>query len=66
MEAFGFYDGKCTVSCRNKFNFKVTRADFHADFQERFFWERKKNYFEFLICYYSHLEDTEKNFFEEI
>ena len=22
MEAFGFYHGKCTVSCRNKCNFK--------------------------------------------
>ena len=31
-----------------------------------FFGKEKINRFEFLICYYSHLKDTEKKFFEEI
>ena len=38
----------------------VTRAVLHAYFKERFFWERKINRFEFLICYYSDLKNTEK------
>ena len=31
-----------------------------------FFGKEKINRFEFLIFYYSHLEDTENNFFEKI
>ena len=46
----------------------VTRAVFHTYFQERFFFfgKQKQNRFEFLICYYSHLKDTEEFFFKEI
>ena len=45
----------------------ITRAVFHAYFQESFFLGKEKiNRFEFLICYYLHLKDTEKICFDEI
>ena len=44
----------------------LIRAVFHVYFQERFFFGKEKiNRFEFLICYYSHLKDTEKKFLKK-
>ena len=44
----------------------VNRAVFHVYFQKCFFFEKEKmNRFEFLICYYSHLKDTENKFLKK-